>query len=63
MIYENVKTLCASQGISIAKLEQAAGVGNGTIGKWRNSMPSVETLKKVADHLKVTVDELLKEER
>lgn len=60
MIYDNIVTIAAEKGISIKKLEAQAGIGNGTIGKWRNSDPQVETLMKVAKALSVSLEELVK---
>lgn len=59
MILKNISSLCKEKGISIAKLEKEVGLGNGTIGKWAESSPKVDTLKKVADFFGVTVDSLL----
>lgn len=61
MLLKNVKRLCDQRGISIWSLEKAIDASNGTIGKWKNSSPRVETVKKVADYFGVTVDELLSE--
>ena len=61
LIYKNVKKICDEKGISISQLEKEAGLGNGTIGGWRNSMPRLDNIKSVADVLKVKVDKLLKE--
>lgn len=61
MIYERIKALCDERGIPIYQLEEKAGVANGTIGAWRSADPKASTLKKVADALGVTVDELIKE--
>lgn len=63
MIYDNIKRLCETHGISIAALEKKCGIANGTIGKWRgnNQSPRICTLQRVADHFGVPVDELLKE--
>ncbi len=60
MIYENVKTVCEKQGKSIAAVERAAEIGNGTIGKWKTSAPNLATLEKVANVLKVPVAKLMK---
>lgn len=60
MLLENVKRLCYQNRISIWSLEKAIDVGNGTIGKWSNSSPRLETVKKVADYFGVTVDDLMK---
>lgn len=62
MIYENISKLCKERGINIMKLEQACGLGNGTIGSWRSGNPRVDKIKLVADYFKVTVDDLLKSE-
>lgn len=59
MIYENVAQLCKRKGISIAKLEKELSIGNGTIGRWEKSSPTIDNLKKVADYFGVTVDELI----
>lgn len=59
MIYENISKLCKKKGISIAKLERETGIGNGTIGRWGKSAPTVDNIKKVADYFGCTVDELL----
>ena len=60
MIYERIKALCDERVIPIYQLEAKAGVANGTIGAWRSADPKASTLKKVADALGVTVDDLLK---
>lgn len=59
MIYKNIVKLCKDRGISIAKLEQKTGLGNGTIGKWVKKSPNVDNVKKVADFFGVTVDSLM----
>ncbi len=53
------------QRYSIAALERAADLGNGTIGKWRDGKiePMSKSLIKVAKVLSCTVDELLKGEK
>ncbi len=63
MIYDNVKRLCRENGTSIFQVERACGIGNGVIGKWKQETqnPSVETLKKLAEHFGVTLDELVKD--
>jgi transcriptional regulator with XRE-family HTH domain len=60
MIYENIRRLCDEQGLSVRRLEVTAGLGNGTISNWRKTPKTVKALEKVAKHLGVTVDALLK---
>lgn len=59
MIYKNIANLCRQHGISVAKLEKELGIGNGTIGRWSKSSPTVDSIKKVADRFGVTVDALI----
>lgn len=61
MIYENVKHLCDEKGISISQLEKEAGLGNGTIGGWKTSVPRIDSVQSVAKVLKVKMEKLLKE--
>ncbi len=61
MIYTRIERLCRIKGISIAKLEREAGLGNATVRGWRTASPTVDKLKCVADYLGVTVDKLLSE--
>lgn len=62
MLYENIVECVRKKQLSIAQVERDLGMGNGTIGGWRSSSPRVATLKRVADYLGVSVDELLSEQ-
>ena len=59
MLLTNIRRLCSEKPVSIAKLERATGIGNGTISRWDTSSPSIENVQKVAEFFGVTVDELL----
>lgn len=58
-LYEKVKEICTSQGKTIMQVEKEAGVANGVIGGWRDGIPALDTVVKVADTLGVTVDYLI----
>ena len=60
-MYNKIRAIAKEKGISIPKLEKKAGLGNGAISKWNKSKPLVENLKKVADVLGVSIEELLTE--
>ena len=62
MIYDKIKTLCNAEGITIKALEQELGMGNGTIGKWKKSSPTVDLLKKVANRFHVSIAEFFDED-
>lgn len=59
MIYDRIKALCDKKKISIAALERAAGIGNGTINGWKTGSPTVDKLQAVAKALGVKVNKLL----
>jgi len=63
MIYDNVRALCASRGISVRQLERELGLANATIAKWRFKSPRVASILPVADFFGVTLDELVREKR
>ena len=48
--------------MTVFDLELAAGLPYNTVTRWGKTNPGVDKVKKVADVMKVTVDELLKEE-
>lgn len=62
MIYEKIAEICAEKGISIYKLEKDLGFSGSSICKWRNSTPTVEKLKKVAEYFGVSIEYFLEEE-
>ncbi|WP_436644794.1 helix-turn-helix domain-containing protein [Latilactobacillus sakei] len=61
-MYNKIKMLTKEQGVSINKMDKDLELGSSTISKWRKSISSVDKLKKVADYLDVTIDELLRDE-
>ena len=61
MLLTNIRLLCKEKGISVSKLEQATGISNGTIGRWGESSPTVENVRKVAEFFDTTVDALIHE--
>lgn len=61
-MYNKIKMLAKEQGVSINKMEKDLEFGSSTISKWSKSILSVDKLKKVADYLDVTIDELLRDE-
>lgn len=59
LIYDKIKEICKSKGISVASVEKEAGLSNGTISKWNSSSPTIENLNAVAKVLKVKIGSLL----
>lgn len=58
-VYERIEDLRHSRKISQGKLEKELGFSNGSISKWKNSMPTPERLKKIADYFGVSVEYLM----
>lgn len=56
---EKINSLCSEKNISIRQLEKDSGLSNGTIGKWKTSIPSASSLALVAKSLSVKVEDLL----
>ena len=59
MLLTNIRRLCSKKPVSIAKLEKATGISNGTISRWNKSSPTIENVQKVAEFFGVTVNDLL----
>ncbi len=47
------------KGMNIKKLEEELGFGNGTIGKWKKTLPSCCRINFVAQYLDCSIDYLL----
>lgn len=62
MVLSRITALCEKKGISISKLEEECGFGNGSIARWRDSDWRIENLKKVADYFDVDIKCLLDEQ-
>ena len=56
---EQIKTLAKERKLTVAEVERMAGLTPRTVYKWDENIPSVDKVKRVADALSVTVDELL----
>ena len=59
LIY-NIKLLAKKKGYTIPKIAEQVGLNSNSIYKWDAHPPSIKYLKRVADLLGVTVDDLLK---
>lgn len=59
-MYETIVNEANKRSLSIRQLEAKAGVGNGTVDKWKRSSPKLDTLEKVATALDLEVTTLIK---
>ena len=63
MIYERIKKLCSARGISIYELEKTLAFTRGHLYKWKESSPTIEKIKLVADYFGVSIDYLVADEK
>lgn len=59
-MYKTIEEMARRRGIAITALEQKAGLGSGTIRKWRTSNPTLDSLEKVAAALDVKVETIIR---
>lgn len=59
ILYNRIKTLAGKQNLSIRRLEEKLGFGNGVINRWRKNTPGIDKVEAVANFFGVTTDYLL----
>lgn len=59
MLYDNVKRICEENRIPISKLEDDLQFPRSYICKWNKNEPGIRKVQKVAEYLKVSIEELL----
>ena len=57
--FERIKKLAKDHGMTIAEVNEKAGLGKNSLYNWKYQKPSYENLKKVADVLGTTPDKLI----
>lgn len=60
-LYEAISGYAKDMNLSIRKVEQQAGLGNGTIRGWNTSSPSYSNIEKVANVFGIKAWKLLKD--
>lgn len=58
-LYDKIKILAKERKISIRRLEEDLGYGNGSIRRWEENTPGIDKVEKVADYFGVSTDYLL----
>ena len=58
-IFERVHELIKEQGLNVKQLERECGLANATIRRWATQTPNIESVRKVAHRLNVTIDYLV----
>lgn len=47
-VYDYIKLLCEEKGLPIKEVETACGLSNGTISKWKASVPKADILHRIS---------------
>ena len=58
-LYENIRDIAKTKGLSINRLEQELGFARSSINKFNKNTPSIEKLQQISERLGVTVDNLM----
>lgn len=64
-LVEFIRVSCKNQGSSITKMEKDLKFANGTVGKWANGKryPPKDKLLLVSNFLRISIEELMGEEK
>lgn len=54
-MYLKIKKLCDERNISIYRLEKDLNLSSGIVRKWKNSVPSVDKLNKIAQYFNIPI--------
>ena len=62
MIYNKVVEYCEKNKLSITEFESRCGLGNGTVGKWKDGKftPGLKSLEKIAKYTGISIDVWIK---
>lgn len=59
MLYEKLREVAESKNITMYRIEKDLELSNGSLSKWKTSIPSAKTLKKVSDYLEVDLRDFI----
>lgn len=60
-IYDRVLALIKEQNLTVKQVERECDLANATIRRWATQTPNVESVRRVAHRLSVTLDYLVEE--
>lgn len=58
-IYERVLRLVQEQGLTVKQLERECDLANATVRRWETQTPNIESVRRVAQRLRVSLDYLV----
>lgn len=64
MFYDKLQAVCKQRGTTVTAVVVALGMSRGAMGGWKKGQtPRYSTLKKLADYLDVSINDLLDDEQ
>lgn len=58
-LFETIQKLAKQRGMSLLEVNDKAGLGKSSIYNWKKTTPKIDSIKKVAEVLKINVNELI----
>lgn len=58
-IYDRVQSLIKERGLTVKQLERECDLANATIRRWETQTPNIESVRRVAQRLNVSIDYLV----
>lgn len=58
-VFERIHELIKVQHLTVKQLERDCGLANATIRRWETQTPNIESIRKVAQRLNVSIDYLV----
>ena len=60
MFYDNLRAVCAEKGTTVTTVLKELHMSTGSTGKWKEgSIPKIDTVMQLAEHLDVSLDYLV----
>ena len=58
-LFDTIQKLAKQRGMSLLEVNDKAGLGKSSIYNWKTTTPKIDSIKKVAEVLKINVNELI----
>lgn len=58
-VYDRIKQLAEVKNMTISSIEAGAQISNGSIVKWKSTMPKADNLFRVAQYLECSIEYIL----
>ena len=59
ILYQRIKELCKQRDITLSELAKAVGVSDTVFRTWKESSPSIDKVRRIAEYFHVSTDYLI----